>query len=91
MTNKLIDNRRRNHAEKILHNASERSAAKDASSRVVIDVKKSGSLESDLKKQYEIIKKDLIKLRNDLTKGFDMAKSCAEKKGTIKNFFRSRA
>lgn len=37
----------------------------------------------DLKQQYEIIRNDLLKLREDLEKGYDMAKNYVGKNGII--------
>lgn len=42
-----------------------------------------------LKDQYNVIKKDILKLRKDLSDGYDMAKTAVEKerKGFLKQFF----
>lgn len=40
----------------------------------------SGSSPSNLSRQYLVIRDDLVKLRNDLSQGYSMAKSAVEKK-----------
>ena len=43
-----------------------------------------------LKEQYNVIKQDLLKLREDLSRGYDMAKSTVEKKGFIRELLTSK-
>jgi hypothetical protein len=87
MSNKLIDNKRRNHSEKILQKMSKKAAEpsekKSSSSS-------SRSSEKTLREQYEIIRKDVLKLREDLTKGYDMAKGLVEKKGFLTQLLKTR-
>jgi len=86
MSNKLIDNKRRNHAEKILHNASKQHhVAADSANQETPVVEQNG-----FKDQYEIIKNDLVQLRTDLMKGYDMAKVWMEKKGSVRELLRTR-
>jgi hypothetical protein len=40
----------------------------------------SNYIEKNFRKQYRVIKDDIIKLRDDLQKGYDMAKEFVEKK-----------
>jgi hypothetical protein len=42
--------------------------------------KKKNASEGSLREQYELIKDDIVKLSNDLRKGYDMAKNIVEKK-----------
>lgn len=42
--------------------------------------------EVELKDQYFIIREDIMKLRDDLTKGYDMTKDWLEKNGTVRSF-----
>lgn len=44
----------------------------------------------DLKRQYKIIRDDLLKLREDLETGYDMAKSYVGKKGLIATVLKAR-
>lgn len=46
--------------------------------------------EEALRKQYKIIKGDVLKLRNDLLKGYDMARSWVEKKSSFKKVLRAK-
>lgn len=46
--------------------------------------------EPDLKQQYKIIRDDLLKLREDLEKGYDMAKSYVGKNGLISTVLKAR-
>lgn len=44
-----------------------------------------------LKEQYHVIRDDLMKLRKDLEKGYDLAKGAAgDKKGLLNQLIRSR-
>lgn len=46
--------------------------------------------QADLKQQYDIIRKDLLKLKQDLQKGLEVAKGMVDKKGLINQFLKSR-
>mgnify|MGYP003574889600 CR=1 FL=1 len=75
MSNKLIDNKRRSHAEKILEKNSEKASPKVAQ---VKSSKRGSALSSSdeaLREQYKVIRQDLIKLRDDLAKGLSLAKT----------------
>lgn len=43
---------------------------------------------SGLREQYKVIREDIIKLRNDLQKGYDMAKGAVEKKSFLNQIFK---
>ncbi len=43
-----------------------------------------------LKDQYEIIRNDLVKLRDDLQKGYDMAKNVVEKKSFLGSLLKTK-
>lgn len=45
---------------------------------------------SNLREQYHVIREDIMKLRDDLQKGYDMAKGAVEKKSLIGQLFKSR-
>ncbi len=42
-----------------------------------------GTSGTSLSEQYNVIKKDLLKLREDLSKGYDLTKGLIERKGFI--------
>ena len=73
-TTKLIDNNRRTHAIKILAQASRKhqSTNEEQSNR---NDDLGASVKSDLIHQYEVIRKDVLKLREDLGVGYDVLKS----------------
>lgn len=55
--------------------------------------KKKGSLNynlTDLKGQYDVIRNDLLKLRDDLGKGYDMAKGMMDKKVLVKELLNTK-
>jgi hypothetical protein len=94
MTSKLVDNKRRTHADKILQKlskqASEPAAKHETSSTESSSSTPSVTSLSTLKEQYEVIREDVLKLREDLTKGYDLAKGMVEKKGFINQLLKSR-
>lgn len=47
--------------------------------------------ESALAQQYRVIKEDLMKLRDDVTRGYDMAKEAVDKKTIISELMKLRA
>lgn len=81
MSNKLMGNKRRNQAEKVLKNATKRASRSEAAT-VVKQLSK--NVDPSLRNQYDVIRKDLLKLRSDLAKGYDLAKSAVERKGFVK-------
>lgn len=48
------------------------------------------SPEAELKNQYHLIREDLNKLRDDLAKGYDMARTWIDKKSSLKSFLKAR-
>lgn len=84
MSNKLVDNKKRSHAEKVLQTMS-RKASQPGSplASAAPKTEKKTSVIEPLKEQYEVIRKDVLKLREDLSKGYDMARAALEKKGLI--------
>lgn len=50
----------------------------------------SGYKLTDLKGQYEVIRNDLLKLRADLGKGYDMAKGMMDKNTLVKEFLNTK-
>ncbi len=72
MSNKLIDNKRRAHAEKILEKNNEKTPKATA---VKSTAKSLSEDNQELREQYKVIRQDIVKLRDDLAKGFSLAKS----------------
>lgn len=57
------------------------------------DSKKGSKAEENfknLKEQYEIIRDDVLKLRTDLQKGYDMARGMIDKKSLLKELRRTK-
>lgn len=51
------------------------------------------SVEGDiknLKNQYNIIREDVLKLRADLQKGYDMARGMVDRKSMLKDFLKAK-
>lgn len=46
--------------------------------------------ENNLREQYDIIRNDLLKLREDLSRGYDMAKSMVDRKTLVKQFLNTK-
>lgn len=44
----------------------------------------------NLKNQYNVIREDVLKLRNDLQKGYDMARGMVDRKSLIKEFLKAK-
>ena len=80
MTSKLLESKKRSHADKILQKMSKKSSA-ETSKTAESTATKANKAETTLSEQYEIIRRDILKLREDLSKGYDMAKGMIEKKG----------
>ncbi len=76
----IMSQKRSTHIEKTLKGMSRR-ASKAGSSR---------GLDPSLREQYAIIRQDLQKLRDDLHKGYDMAKGMVEKRSFLGQLFRAR-
>lgn len=70
-----MKNKKLNHTERTLKNMSK---------------KQSQVVEPTLREQYNIIKKDVLKLRDDISKGYDLAKGLIEKKGLVSELLKAR-
>lgn len=81
MTTKATDSKRKSPA-KILHKNSKRTGASGRSAKV--------SPEAQLKDQCYIIREDITKLREDLAKGYDMARNWIDKKGMLRSYLKAR-
>ncbi len=86
MSSKLLESKKRNHADKILHRMSKKGTVNTASSSSA----QTGHAEPTFSEQYEIIRSDILKLREDLNKGYDMAKSMIERKGLINQLLKTK-
>lgn len=90
MTSKLLDSKKRNHAEKILQRMSKKASASTADKPVESSASRSKGSDTTLSEQYEIIRSDILKLRDDLSKGYDMAKGMIERKGLINQLLKAK-
>ena len=74
-TVKVVNNKKRNHAEKVLQQMSKNLAPDNLVSpeRVGLSSGKSTPV-VELKDQYNVIREDIMKLREDLTRGYDLAR-----------------
>lgn len=88
MTSKLLDSKKRNHAEKILQKMSKKASGPGTKPVDASATKRSA--DTSLSEQYEIIRSDILKLRDDLSKGYDMAKGMIEKKGLINQLLKTK-
>lgn len=92
MTSKLINNKRSAHAEKVLKSLSK----KKSDHSVTVDrseafsAPSSTSMVSEIKHHYYVIRKDLMRLRDDLAKGYDMAKNFLDTKTLMKEFLKTK-
>lgn len=89
MSSKLLDSKKRNHAEKILQKMSKKASA-NTSKPVESSATRSAKPEPTLSEQYEVIRSDILKLRDDLSKGYDMAKGMIERKGLINQLLKAK-
>lgn len=74
MSNKLIDNKKRAHAEKVLERNSTKNSSKNAVPKTHEDESSVSHSDKALREQYKVIRADLMKLRDDLVKGYVLAK-----------------
>lgn len=78
---KQNDNRRKLHVTQIAKRVNKKSdSIEDASSS-----------DGGLTEQYKLIKEDLMKLREDLNRGYDMAKEAVDKKTIINELMKIRS
>ena len=70
----MVSNKRRSHAAKVLQQVSKNSALE------ILHHDKS-TPEAAIKRQYDIIRRDLMKLREDLVRGFDLTRIYFQKNG----------
>ncbi len=78
---KQNDNRRKLHVSQLAKQMNKKSDESHESSND----------ESGLSEQYRVIKEDLMKLRDDVTRGYDMAKDAVDKKTILNELMKLRA
>lgn len=78
---KQNDNRRKLHVSQLAKQMNKKNS----------DSGESTSEDSALMEQYRVIKEDLLKLRKDVTRGYDMAKEAVDKKTIISELMKLRA
>lgn len=95
MTSKLMDNNRRTHAAKVLAEASK----KNQTEAVSVNDEQANEIEteastqdvfSSLNNQYEVIREDILKLREDLAHGYDLLKEYIDSKVSLRSLIRSK-
>jgi hypothetical protein len=79
MTTKLMNNKKRNHATKVLDQMSKNLAPEAPISPKTVGLSIDNNEKVELKDQYNVIREDLMKLQTDVTKGLDLAKSYINK------------
>lgn len=80
-----MSQKRSSHTEKLLKGLNKRTERSQSQKKVA-----GADAVSDLREQYHVIREDIMKLRDDLQKGYDMAKGAVEKKSLIGQLFKSR-
>lgn len=92
-TSKLIDNNRRVHAAKVLAESSKKNQIQEEEVSEIKMTKLSKSKskgENLLNEQYQIIREDVLKLREDLAHGYDLLKDYIESKVNLRTFIRAK-
>lgn len=77
-------------SEKLLQRMTKRASGPGTSDPRKSSQAKKKKSTHDLVDQYQIIRQDILKLRADLQKGYDMAKGKVEKKSLFGRLLRSR-
>lgn len=72
-------------SEKVLKRLGKRNAQTGSSSKKG----ETGNIKN-LQNQYNVIRKDILKLREDLQKGYDMARGMVDRKSLIKDFLKAK-
>ncbi len=88
-TSKLIDNNRRTHAAKVLAEASrkhqEQGEANASHTNDSVDNNEENEVFSSLNQQYNVIREDILKLREDLAQGYDLLKDFLASKANVRS------
>ena len=79
-----MSQKRNSHTERVLKGISKKATKHgDASSTANVSV-------ASLREQYDVIREDIIKLKDDLQKGYDLAKGTVDKKSLLNQIFKTR-
>lgn len=79
-----MSQKRSSHTERILKGLSKKASKQgDTSSTANVSI-------SSLREQYDVIREDIVKLKGDLQKGYDLAKGAVDKKSLLNQIFKSR-
>lgn len=81
MAGKVMD-KKRPHAAKVLKQVARKNTG--------VSETKSVNQKSSLRTQYQVIREDMLRLKNDLVKGYDLAKDWLEVKTTIRGLLKSK-
>lgn len=80
-----MSQKKHSHTGKILKGMTKRASKPNEETQ-----KSRNSTVDGLREQYDVIREDILKLRDDIQKGYDMAKGAVEKKSLIGQLFKSR-
>jgi ABC-type phosphate transport system auxiliary subunit len=72
------------------HNENRRKDHANQLAKQIMKKNDSGGEKGKLAEQYRIIKDDLMKLRDDLTRGYDVAKEAVDKKTIVSEIMKLR-
>lgn len=100
-TTKLMDNNRRTHAAKVLAQASKKNQHQeettDFTDTATTVNSNMGEVEENddstlvsLNKQYQVIREDILKLREDLADGYDLLKDYLESRVNLRTLIRAK-
>lgn len=79
------------HAQKMLDRLNKKvSKGETAAPETTTKVKAKKGNDPTFREQYEVIRDDIMKLRTDLQKGYDMAKDVVEKRGILRQLLKAR-
>jgi hypothetical protein len=96
-TTKLIDNNRRTHAAKVLAQTSKKSQEQNVKTgsddeniteTTAFNQDMSEKDTNQILEQYRIIREDVLKLREDLSEGYDLLKQWIDSKISVRNLLR---
>jgi hypothetical protein len=96
-TSKLMDNNRRAHAAKVLAQSSKKNQSQEDPADFVETTTVNSSVEESddstlvsLNKQYQVIREDILKLREDLADGYDLLKDYIESRVNLRTLIRAK-
>lgn len=93
-TEKLIQSKRRGHAAKVLQQMSKNLGPESFSSSAKVEASQEKMpSKSAMKNQVDLIRKDLVRLRHDLSRGYEMARKYLDKlqpKSLVKDLLKTK-